>query len=195
MQSLRKFFWSILHLHCMWCLLMDLHKRRLIYYMSVTFCLVVCRHEGGLLNFLHSRYVTMKMKFAGLSSSNSSSRILKKERKFWYSNVKLVRMFGDISFWLIFFLNHLLNTKYGNVISLFRYCNNYVCWEFYWHCVRSLFALSVLLVVCMLDKIPFYIFGLLLYLILLQQNQQYSQLEEQKYLKFGLNVNQFCDVV
>lgn len=82
---------------------MDLHKRRLIYYMSVTFCLVVCRHEGGLLNFLHSRYVAMKMKFAGLSSSNSSSRILKKERKFWYSNVKLVRMFRDISFWLIFF--------------------------------------------------------------------------------------------
>lgn len=82
---------------------MDLHKRRLIYYMSVTFCLVVCRHEGGLLNFLHSRYVTMKIKLAGLSSSNSSSRILKKERKFWYSNVKLVRMFRDISFWLIFF--------------------------------------------------------------------------------------------
>ncbi|KAK9206864.1 hypothetical protein WN943_017146 [Citrus x changshan-huyou] len=38
-----------------------------------------CKHEGGLLNFLHSRYVAMKMKFAGLSSSNSSSRILKKE--------------------------------------------------------------------------------------------------------------------
>ncbi|GAU11208.1 hypothetical protein TSUD_341980 [Trifolium subterraneum] len=76
-----------------------------------------CKHEGGLLKFLHSRYVFMRMKFALFFSSSSqkfgkststSIKILTKERK---------------------------------------YRDYYVRWKLHWHCMRSVVALSILFMV------------------------------------------------
>jgi hypothetical protein len=47
--------------------------------------MIACRHDGGLLNFLHSRFVSLKKS----DNSSSSLKILKKERKWWVSEMKL----------------------------------------------------------------------------------------------------------
>ncbi|EXB40844.1 Dol-P-Man:Man(5)GlcNAc(2)-PP-Dol alpha-1,3-mannosyltransferase [Morus notabilis] len=80
-----------------------------------------CKHEGGILNFLHSIIASTKLRFAlasSTSSKNSSSshkalKILKAE--LWFGNV--------------------------------RYRHNNVCWELHWHYMRSITALSILLMV------------------------------------------------
>ncbi|GAY40919.1 hypothetical protein CUMW_055490 [Citrus unshiu] len=98
-----------------------------------------CKHEGGLLNFLHSRYVTMKMKFAGLSSSNSSSRILKKEHivttMFAGNFIGIVcarSLHYQFYLWYFYSLPYLLwRTPFPTLLRLILFMGVELCWNVY----------------------------------------------------------------
>ncbi|RZB49000.1 Dol-P-Man:Man(5)GlcNAc(2)-PP-Dol alpha-1,3-mannosyltransferase isoform B [Glycine soja] len=111
--------------------------------------LVAYRHEGGLCNFLHSRYVFMRMKFALFlsssfskkvgKSSSSSLRILNKEHivttMFVGNFIGIVcarSLHYQFYSWYFYSLPYLLwRTNYPTLLRLILFVGVELCWNIY----------------------------------------------------------------
>lgn len=107
-----------------------------------------CKHEGGLLKFLHSRYVFMRMRFALLfsssfkkhgKSSSSSIKILTKEHivttMFVGNFIGIVcarSLHYQFYSWYFYTLPYLLwRTRYPTLIRLILFVGVELCWNIY----------------------------------------------------------------
>uniref|UniRef100_A0A0R0F131 dolichyl-P-Man:Man5GlcNAc2-PP-dolichol alpha-1,3-mannosyltransferase n=1 Tax=Glycine max TaxID=3847 RepID=A0A0R0F131_SOYBN len=108
-----------------------------------------CKHEGGLCNFLHSRYVFMRMKFALFlsssfskkvgKSSSSSLRILNKEHivttMFVGNFIGIVcarSLHYQFYSWYFYSLPYLLwRTNYPTLLRLILFVGVELCWNIY----------------------------------------------------------------
>ncbi|AES82126.2 putative dolichyl-P-Man:Man(5)GlcNAc(2)-PP-dolichol alpha-1,3-mannosyltransferase [Medicago truncatula] len=107
-----------------------------------------CKHEGGLLKFLHSRYVFMRMRFALLfsssfkkhgKSSSSSIKILTKEHivttMFVGNFIGIVcarSLHYQFYSWYFYTLPYLLwRTRYPRLIRLILFVGVELCWNIY----------------------------------------------------------------
>ncbi|KAL5135682.1 Dol-P-Man:Man(5)GlcNAc(2)-PP-Dol alpha-1,3-mannosyltransferase [Glycine soja] len=107
-----------------------------------------CKHEGGLCNFLHSRYVFMRMKFALFfsssfskvgKSSSSSLKILNKEHivttMFVGNFIGIVcarSLHYQFYLWYFYSLPYLLwRTNYPTLLRLILFVGVELCWNIY----------------------------------------------------------------
>ncbi|CAL0308486.1 unnamed protein product [Lupinus luteus] len=107
-----------------------------------------CKHEGGLLNFLHSRYVSVRLRFALLfssyskkfgKSSSSSIKVLTKEHvvttMFVGNFIGIVcarSLHYQFYSWYFFSLPHLLwITHYPTFLRLILFVGVEYCWNVY----------------------------------------------------------------
>ncbi|KAJ0111847.1 hypothetical protein Patl1_01025 [Pistacia atlantica] len=119
---------------------------------NVFLCLVLCRPEGGLFNFLHSKYVSLKLKFALSSSSSSSFRILKKEyivtTMFVGNFIGIVcarSLHYQFYSWYFYSLPYLLwKTSFHTLLRLILFIGVELCWNVYPSNIYSSFLLLCL---------------------------------------------------
>ncbi|KAL5795581.1 hypothetical protein ACOSQ2_000401 [Xanthoceras sorbifolium] len=111
-----------------------------------------CKHEGGLIRFLHSRYDSFKMRFVHSGSSSSSFKILKKEH---IVTTMLVGNFIGIVCarslhyqfysWYFYSLPYLLwRTSFPTVFRLIVILGVEFCWNVYPSNIYSSFLLMCL---------------------------------------------------
>lgn len=110
--------------------------------------LVAYRHEGGLYNFLHSRYVFMRMRFAlffsssfskKVGKSSSSLKILNKEHivttMFVGNFIGIVcarSLHYQFYSWYFYSLPYLLwRTRYPTLLRLILFMGVELCWNIY----------------------------------------------------------------
>ncbi|KAJ4727653.1 Dol-P-Man:Man(5)GlcNAc(2)-PP-Dol alpha-1,3-mannosyltransferase [Melia azedarach] len=98
-----------------------------------------CKHEGGLFNFLHSKYVNLKLRFSLSSSSSLSSKILKKEHiittMFAGNFIGIVcarSLHYQFYSWYFYSVPYLLwRTSYPTLLRLILFIGVEVCWNVY----------------------------------------------------------------
>ncbi|XP_031280563.1 dol-P-Man:Man(5)GlcNAc(2)-PP-Dol alpha-1,3-mannosyltransferase [Pistacia vera] len=111
-----------------------------------------CKTEGGLFNFLHSKYVSLKLKFALSSSSSSSFRILKKEyivtTMFVGNFIGIVcarSLHYQFYSWYFYSLPYLLwKTSFHTLLRLILFIGVELCWNVYPSNIYSSFLLLCL---------------------------------------------------
>ncbi|XP_044493869.1 dol-P-Man:Man(5)GlcNAc(2)-PP-Dol alpha-1,3-mannosyltransferase [Mangifera indica] len=111
-----------------------------------------CKHEQGLLNFLHSKYVSLKPKFALSSSKSSSFRILKKEyivtTMFVGNFIGIVcarSLHYQFYSWYFYSLPYLLwKTSFNTLLRLILFIGVELCWNVYPSSIYSSFLLLCL---------------------------------------------------
>ncbi|KAJ0053226.1 hypothetical protein Pint_01000 [Pistacia integerrima] len=123
-----------------------------------------CKPEGGLFNFLHSKYVSLKLKFALSSSSSSSFRILKKEyivtTMFVGNFIGIVcarSLHYQFYSWYFYSLPYLLwKTSFHTLLRLILFIGVELCWNVYPSNIYSSFLLLCLhlIILCGLWSAP-----------------------------------------
>ncbi|KAK4847340.1 hypothetical protein QYF36_000889 [Acer negundo] len=111
-----------------------------------------CKHERGLIEFLHSRYVDLKMKFAHSSSSSSSFKILNKEHivttMFVGNFIGIVcarSLHYQFYSWYFYSLPYLLwRTSFPTLLRLILFIGVEFCWNIYPSNIYSSFLLTCL---------------------------------------------------
>ncbi|KAK2649433.1 hypothetical protein Ddye_016922 [Dipteronia dyeriana] len=111
-----------------------------------------CKHEGGLIKFLHSRYVYLKMRFAHSSSSGTSFKILNKEHivttMFVGNFIGIVcarSLHYQFYSWYFYSLPYLLwRTSFPTLLRLILFIGVEFCWNVYPSNIYSSFLLTCL---------------------------------------------------